>query len=279
MNTFLLKRTIDLSLLTNGFQIPLEFHSLVYALYGEIPHGENKDITIQIGMESYKAKIYNINFDQKKYPNHPDLLQIRYSPTSQIAKRLQSIFIEEYNYLLKERQLIGPRKQIKLPNEFSRSIVLYGTDLKDLFLIDVEEGIDRDYLKNSIHQLTEEEFEVGYIHKDPTATIREINDLKHVRHLDRSIGDSLKKLYDYRCQMTGVSIGKEYGATCVEAHHIIPFTQSFNNDTSNIIILSPNYHRIIHRANPIFNVKELAFEFPNGLIEKVKLDKHLYLSS
>lgn len=48
-----------------------------------------------------------------------------------------------------------------------------------------------------------------------------------------------------------------------------------SNDTSNIIILSPSYHRIIHKAKPRFDHKSLSFEFPNGLVEKVKIDKHL----
>lgn len=96
-----------------------------------------------------------------------------------------------------------------------------------------------------------------------------------MRHLDRSIGDSLKLLYDYRCQMTGERIGDNYDALVVEAHHIIPFTESMDNDTSNIIILSPSYHRIIHKVKPRWDRKDLSFRFPNGLTEKVKLNKHL----
>ena len=42
-----------------------------------------------------------------------------------------------------------------------------------------------------------------------------------------------------------------------------------------VMILSPNYHRIVHQANPHFNRKTLSFEFSNGLIEKVKLNRHL----
>ena len=75
--------------------------------------------------------------------------------------------------------------------------------------------------------------------------------------------------------MTGEKVGDEYNALVVEAHHIIPFTESMNNDTSNIIILSPTYHRIIHKAKPHSAHKALAFEFPNGLVEKVTIDKHL----
>ena len=75
--------------------------------------------------------------------------------------------------------------------------------------------------------------------------------------------------------MTGELVGEPYGVTCVEAHHIIPFTESMNNDTSNIIILSPSYHRIIHKAKPAWDKKNLTFTFSNGLVEKVKIDRHL----
>lgn len=82
-------------------------------------------------------------------------------------------------------------------------------------------------------------------------------------------------LYDYRCQMTGEKVGEPYDTLVVEAHHIIPFTESMNNDTSNIIIISPSYHRIIHKANPVFDRPTLSFHFSNGLVEKIKVDKHL----
>ena len=39
------------------------------------------------------------------------------------------------------------------------------------------------------------------------------------------------------------------------SHHIDYFTHSQNNDSTNIIIISPNYHRIIHKNNPRFNRK------------------------
>jgi len=61
----------------------------------------------------------------------------------------------------------------------------------------------------------------------------------------------------------------------VEAHHIDYFTRSQNNDSTNIIIISPNYHRIIHKAKPEWDSKTLSFTFPNGLVEKVNINFHL----
>ena len=124
-------------------------------------------------------------------------------------------------------------------------------------------------------QMTEEEFEMAVVRTDPHAAIKVKQKLVKIRQLDTSIGDSLKRVYGYRCQMTGEFVGEQYGVGVVEAHHIRPFTQSLDNDTSNIMILSPNYHRIVHKAKPHFNRKSISFEYPNGLIEKVKLNLHL----
>ena len=85
----------------------------------------------------------------------------------------------------------------------------------------------------------------------------------------------MKRLYDYRCQVTGEKVGGQYAVEVVEAHHINPFTVSMNNDTDNIIILSPSFHRIVHKAKPVFDYENLSFVFPNGVVEKVKLNKHL----
>lgn len=43
MSTFLLRRPVDRSLLTNGFHIPTELHPMVYVLLGgEHHHGDKR---------------------------------------------------------------------------------------------------------------------------------------------------------------------------------------------------------------------------------------------
>jgi hypothetical protein len=77
--------------------------------------------------------------------------------------------------------------------------------------------------------------------------------------------------YGYRDEISGEKIGD----SVVEAHHIDYFTRSQNNDSTNIIIISPNYHRIIHKNNPHFNRKKFQFEFRNGEVLRLKLYEHL----
>lgn len=278
MSTFLLKHAVDLSLLTNGFNIQSEFQQLVYSLPGGVLyHGENREIKVLIDGEEFVTKLYNIGFDKEKYPEHPDLLQVRYSPSSPIAKKLQSVFAEDYQYLLTARKMAGPRRKIRLPNENHDEIVFSGTTIPNVYILDCIRNEEREQVSTEIRQMSELDFETLELREDKNTSIKKITRLQKVRQLDRSIGDSLKMLYDYRCQMTGEKVGETYSAMVVEAHHIIPFTESLNNDTTNIIILSPSYHRIIHKAQPIFDRKQLAFCFPNGLIDKVKLNKHLLL--
>lgn len=279
MNTFLLKHSVDLSLLTNGFHINTEFHQLVYSLPGgTLHHGESREIKVLIDGEEFTTRLYNIGFDQNKYPGHPDLLQVRYSSGSPIARKLQSVFAEDYRYLMASREFAGPRKQIRLPDDNHDEVVFSGTAMPNVFILDCISSEERKKAASEIRQMSELYFESTFeAREDVNAGIREIPGIRRIRQLDRSIGYSLKRLYDFRCQMTGERIGSEYDALVVEAHHIVPFTESMNNDTSNIIIVSPNYHRIIHKAKPEWDNKKLSFKFPNGLLERVKINKHLGL--
>lgn len=110
--------------------------------------------------------------------------------------------------------------------------------------------------------------------KDTTAAIFLRQSGQKTRIYNPKIIENLKKLYQYRCQICGYS-AQEYGVHVAEAHHILPFSSAQNNDADNIIILCPNHHRLIHKANPIFDAQKKAFVFPNGSELKIKLNLHL----
>ena len=108
-----------------------------------------------------------------------------------------------------------------------------------------------------------------------SASIEEKQRLVKYRRIDRSIILTLKRFYDYRDEISGEKIGDEYGDSVVEAHHIDYFTRSQNNDSTNIIIINPNYHQIIHKNNLRLNRKKFQFEFENGEVLRLKLYEHL----
>ena len=277
---FLYQKLIDRSTLRQGFQIPVEFHHLLKAMPEGMPqHGETRNIKVVIDCVDYDAQLKNQGFDRNKYDGHAEVIQIRYSEGSDLVKRLREVFASTWNYVENINILpenINRKFTIRIPDEYQEFLALSTTDLPNVFVADCITTTIKAEIKNEISKQSELDFETLDFREDKNASIKEITRVQKVRLLDRSIGDSLKQLYNYRCQMSGEQIGEPYGAMVVEAHHIIPFTESMNNDSSNIIILSPTYHRIIHRAKPEFDRQKLAFIFRNGLIDKVKLNKHLF---
>lgn len=276
---FLYQKQIDRSTLRQGFQIPVEYHYLLKMIPGGMPgHGETRNIKMIIDGVEYDAQLKNQGFDRNKYDGHAEVLQVRYNEGSDLVKRLREVFSSTWNYVENIKNLPENIKRkfiIRIPDEYQEFLALSTTDLPNVFVADCITTTIKAEIKNEISKQSELDFETLDFREDKNASIKEITRVQKVRLLDRSIGDSLKQLYNYRCQMSGEQIGEPYGAMVVEAHHIIPFTESMNNDSSNIIILSPTYHRIIHRAKPEFDRQKLAFIFPNGLIDKVKLNKHL----
>lgn len=277
---FLYRKLVDKSTLLQGFSIPAAYQPLFFELSGGLlTHGESMKVKILIDGQLYDAEWKNQGFDQNKYAGHTDVMQFRYSENTPIAQRLRQIFCSTQKYI---QEILAdtnrPAKQlVRIPDELQEFILISATSQPDVFAFDCITCADQTSAHQELEKISEEMFEgAAFLPKhDETASVVLSESLHKVRKLDRSIGESLKKLYDYRCQVTGEKIGNEYAVEVVEAHHIVPFIQSMNNDTSNIIILSPNFHRIVHAAKPKFERSDLSFHFPNGEIAKVKLNKHL----
>lgn len=273
------KKEVDWSLLHYGLNIPVSVQVLFYESIKEyLKKRDTKKIKIVLENQEYLAILTNIYFDQLKYPNHKELLQIRYTENSSIAKKLQAVFSESYQFLLEEKnKLVNKRIPIKLPEDLKEYVVLYTTPFQDTFYLECITLSENREFSKSVSNISEEEFEIitNYSKKDITTSIQEKEKLVKIRKLDRSICENLKILYDCRCQITAEKFGDKYNSEVAEAHHLEYFTKSMNNDSDNIIIVSPNFHRLIHRTNPFFDKKELAFIFPNGVREKLKLNLHL----
>ncbi len=278
---FIMQKSVDWSLLNDGFTIPVSVCSLL-GTWDEnlMTHGQGKDIKILIGGELYDAKLKNQNFKQANYVGHKDVIQIRYSRKSLLAIKLQAIFQKSYDYLYAKRLIQGKSKRrTPLPEDFKEYIRLYLTTSPNVICMDCCSNDEYLQLAKTLSTIPEEVYEQSddemLFMADKSASIEEKQRLVKYRRIDRSIILTLKKFYDYRDEISGEKIGDEYGDSVVEAHHIDYFTRSQNNDSSNIIIISPNYHRIIHKNNPIFNRKKYRFEFENGEVLPLKLYEHL----
>lgn len=275
---FIYSKIVDKSLLWDGFSIPKQYHKIFHMLVPAISeHGENVDVKILIDGEFYDAQLKNIAFDQDTWEGHGDIIQFRYTPQSPLSKKLRQIFSISNQYIQQERvnRQLGDRRRIIVPEELQEFIYINATTQSNVFALDYVTCKEEQALRHDIKSISEDVFEALSIDslKDEHTGFSQA--IRKVRKLDKSIGDTLKKFYDYRCQVTGEKIGDQYSAHVVEAHHIMPFTESLNNNASNIIIINPTFHRIIHKAKPAFDNATLSFKFPNGVVEKLKLTDHL----
>ena len=97
---FIYQKKIDRSTLREGFQIPVEYHPLLELVPGGKPRqGETVPIKILIDGMEYDAQLKNQAFDRKKFEGHSDVIQVRYSPNSALAKKLREVFSDSWKYV------------------------------------------------------------------------------------------------------------------------------------------------------------------------------------
>jgi 5-methylcytosine-specific restriction protein A len=279
-NSYVYKKEVDWSLLHQGLTIPVTIQVVFHnAIKTFLARGQSKDIYLVLEGKTYKAELKNQKFDERKYPTRTNIMQIRYNPQSEIAEKLRTIFTSSYSYILEQRNLLSANRRIftKIPEGQKEYLAIYTTEYPDTFLLECITQDDTRIFKQAIVQENENEYEakINYNITDPTATISTVNQIAKIRKLNRAIGESLKLLYGYRCQICGENIGENYGVHVVESHHINPFVESLNNDAENQLIICPNHHRIIHKAEPKFDRKKLIYVYQNGLIEPIKINLHL----
>jgi len=274
---YLYKKVVDWSVLNYGINIPVSMQNLFYdSVNFRMKKGDTKKIAILLNGISYVGNLTNIYFDERKYPTHKELLQIRYTPNSPIAKKVREVFISSYDWLSNERAKLGnTRKQLSVPESIAEYVVVYSTASADVILFECVTSNEIVATKQIVSRYDEMELETILNMKDDSTTLIEKEKTVKIRKLDNAIGNSLKRIYNYSCQVCGEFIGERYSTTIIHSHHIEPFSLTLNNDPENIMIICPNHHGIVHAAEPAFNRSSKSFEYPNGYVEELKLNLHL----
>lgn len=126
-----------------------------------------------------------------------------------------------------------------------------------------------------ITEFSKEEIERIINQQDTKAKVVRRSGTTTARIFDDKIQTSLKKLYQYRCQVCGATATVMYGVDVSEAHHIDYFTKSANNNPGNIVILCPDHHRIVHKAKAVFNFELHQFEYENAKVDPLMFNLHL----
>ena len=223
--------------------------------------------------------------------NELALKELGYSTYKQAFSEISALFGRDNNYLKLRRDEFDalPESKSRRVGWHNRlplkAVVELGAYLRQFSFEDLTEVVKNLILNTKVPFQEEsatnqrindiESIEDIINRTDVTATIRiRTADMK-VRKYDTSIVNALKKLYKSRCQICGRVCGEEQGVSIAHAHHIVPFSQSQNNNSSNIMILCPNHHAIVHATEAVFDKKDLVYRFPNGAEVKLLLNYHL----
>lgn len=276
---YVYKKEIDWSTLMEGFTLPLD-NQVIFLRNMEnfLQRGQSKIIHFFMNGKTYDAKIVNMNNSIEK--RKKDAYQIRYPRNSELSQALQQYFFKSMSYIKMIRESRDPkdRSYIKLPDGLKEYLAIYTTEYEDTFLLEPIAQDDFQVMKKAIQGMRERtvENEIEYEMEDKNSGIEKRLQIVKIRKLNRKIGENLKLLYGYRCQICGQVIGEKYGSHIAEAHHIDYFVNSLNNDANNQMIVCPNHHSVIHDANPVFDRRRMVYRFDNGAEERISLNKHLF---
>ena len=277
---YVYKKEIDWSTLMEGFTLPLD-NQVIFLRNMEnfLQRGQSKIIHFFMNGKTYDAKIVNMNNSVEK--RRKDAYQIRYSRNGELSQALQQYFFKSMSYIKMIRESRDPkdRSYIKMPDGLKEYLAIYTTEYEDTFLLEPIAQDDFQVMKKAIQGMRERtvENEIEYEMEDKSSGIEKKLQIVKIRKLNRKIGENLKLLYGYRCQICGQVIGEKYGSHIAEAHHIDYFVNSLNNDANNQMIVCPNHHSIIHDANPVFDRRRMVYRFDNGVEERINLNKHLFI--
>lgn len=278
LENYVYKKEIDWSTLMEGFTLPLD-NQVIFLRNMEnfLQRGQSKIIHFFMNGKTYDAKIVNMNNSVEK--RRKDAYQIRYSRNGELSQALQQYFFKSMSYIKMIRESRDPkdRSYVKMPDGLKEYLAIYTTEYEDTFLLEPIAQDDFQVMKKAIQGMRERtvENEIEYEMEDKSSGIEKKLQIVKIRKLNRKIGENLKLLYGYRCQICGQVIGEKYGSHIAEAHHIDYFVNSLNNDANNQMIVCPNHHSVIHDANPVFDRRRMVYRFDNGAEERIILNKHL----
>jgi 5-methylcytosine-specific restriction enzyme A len=92
---------------------------------------------------------------------------------------------------------------------------------------------------------------------------------------DRQFVMDLHELYRGRCQLCAFDSPVVYNVASAEAHHIVYLSRGGEDALENMVLLCPNHHTVIHKADAHFDYATHLFAFPNGRVEPLCLNTHL----
>lgn len=194
-------KDIDKSLLYQGFTIRTALLNQFIDFFGKLAIGETRKISIMWDNQLFTdIDVINQNFNRERYPHHPEMYQVRYSPNHPFAKALRLAFPELTQYLEQQQTLRKELTQqgikthnIRVPDDIQGSIVFYATANKDIWeAVPIPAQEINQAKQELIAHPIEESLLESLLLNDETAQIIERPHLARIRRIDKNVCLNLK---------------------------------------------------------------------------------------
>ena len=241
----LFTKIVDQSVLFSGISIPVSVRgTLNKHLESPLLKGEQRSIVIEIGSYRFDAVLKNQSFDDKKYQNHSDIVQIRYTTQSLLAKRIREEFSSTTS-LVNEHLAVreNKRTQLVIPREKREYIAIYIEGQKLRF--------------DCISRHTERTVTAGNDLGEEAPQRRETVSSTFKRNA--IVIEKARQRAKGVCQLCGqpAPFKDKQGEPYLEVHHVIWLSKGGADKLSNAVALCPNCHSKMHIVDDEKDVKLL----------------------
>ncbi len=225
----------------------------------------------------------------------PHLLQIRYDTNQELRKVLEATFWTTGECLELEREKLqrelGPNAKLsaEVPPHSAECVEWRATGIPFCYHVDLVPCRLRasDRVRQTLSTLGEPHIEailaedlenrfaywVAAIERiTPEDSAEVARALRYCRRYLNLAQRLLEQMYGNMCQLC---TGHTVSSVANTAHHIDPVTASMDNRISNLVLVCPNHHAMLHAHDFTFDRTSLSFVSPETGALKIATNKHL----
>ena len=190
---------------------------------------------------NFALPFFHLQNEKQKYWFLESSIGLKNAITSSHSIRSLKALQQYVYYAYLSDELYIAISQIQSRNELKKSI------LKRYFNME-QVHVTYDALGDAMNHILNDDV-VTY----KKSVIEEINEPREIQEEKQFIrGAAFKKtipkIYKNTCAITGLSVDATINVSMIDACHIIPFAESYNDTITNGIALSPNMHRAFDRG-------------------------------
>lgn len=292
----IMRKQVDWSLLQSGWTIPVDFHHRVMTDNegDKMNPGDKRSVVLLIGGHPFSAVLTCVRRPQ----GPPHILQVRYDRNHELRDVLSTVFWTSRTCLeldrARLRRELGPDAKIfaEVPPSSAEFVEWRSTGVPFCYQVDlipcrlrasdrvvpILAGLGESHVEAVLQEDSEERF-ANWLRAiqslAPTEDTEVVRCLQYGRRYVNLARRLLGQLYGQTCQLCGGKTHRSIGDMVNITHHISPVTTSMDNRVSNLILICPTHHAMLHAADFTFEQAQLRFASPRAGILEIAANRHL----